>query len=33
MKASIALCKMTGIEFTKSPAVAVEDFDRMVAEI
>lgn len=29
MKASVALTKLTGIAFTTSPAVAVEDFDRM----
>lgn len=33
MKASIALTKMTGVSFTTSPAVAVEDFDKMIAEI
>jgi uncharacterized protein with GYD domain len=33
MKASVALSKMTGIAFTTSPAVAVEDFDKMMAEI
>ncbi len=33
MKASVALSKMTGIAFTTSPAVAVEDFDRMMTEI
>lgn len=30
MKASIALSKLTGIGFTTSPAVTVEEFDRMV---
>jgi len=33
MKASVALTKMTGVSFTSSPAVAVEDFDKMIAEI
>jgi uncharacterized protein with GYD domain len=33
MKASVALCKMTGIAFSTSPAVAVEDFDKMMSEI
>ena len=33
MKASVALMKMTGVSFTSSPAVLVEDFDKMIAEI
>lgn len=33
MKASVALTKMTGVSFTSSPAVLVEDFDKMIAEI
>ncbi|MEA1912510.1 MAG: GYD domain-containing protein [candidate division WOR-3 bacterium] len=33
MKASIALSKLTGISFTTSPAVTVEDFDKMITEI
>ncbi|MBA7607096.1 hypothetical protein ES703_14248 [subsurface metagenome] len=33
MKASIALSKLTGISLTTSPAVAVEDFDKMMTEI
>jgi len=33
MKASIALCKLTGVSFTTSPAVPVEDFDKMMTEI
>jgi uncharacterized protein with GYD domain len=33
MKASVALTKMTGVSFTSSPAVPVEDFDKMIAEI
>ena len=30
MKASIALTKMTGIAFKTSPAIAVEDFDKII---
>ena len=30
MKASIALTKMTGIAFKTSPAIAVEDFDKLI---
>jgi len=33
MKASVALTKMTGVSFSSSPAVPVEDFDKMIAEI
>lgn len=33
LKASIALNRMTGIVFSTIPAVAVEDFDKMVGEI
>ncbi len=33
MKASIALGKSTGISFTTAPAVTVEKFDKMMAEI
>jgi len=33
MKASVALTKMTGVSFTSSPAVAVEDFDKIISEI
>jgi len=33
IKASVALTKMTGVSFTSSPAVLVEDFDKMIAEI
>lgn len=33
MKASVALTKMTGVSFTTLPAVAVEDFDKMMTEI
>jgi uncharacterized protein with GYD domain len=33
MKASVALARMTGISFTTSPAVTVEEFDKMMAEL
>lgn len=33
MKASIAMSKLTGISLKTSPAVAVEDFDKMMTEI
>ena len=33
MKASVALSKSTGVSFTTSPAVTVEEFDRMLAEV
>ena len=33
MKASIALTKMTNVSFSTSPAIAVEDFDKMITEI
>ena len=33
MKASVALSKLTGISFTTSPAVPVEDFDKMIAQV
>jgi uncharacterized protein with GYD domain len=33
MQASVALTKMSGIAFTTSPAVGVEDFDRLMAEV
>jgi uncharacterized protein with GYD domain len=32
MKASVALTQLLGISFTTSPAVTVEDFDRIMAE-
>ena len=32
MKASIALGKLTGIAFSTAAAVAVEEFDKMIAE-
>ena len=33
IKASVALTKMTGVSFTSSPAVPIEDFDKMISEI
>jgi uncharacterized protein with GYD domain len=33
MKASVALTKLTDISFTTSPAVTVEEFDKMIAEV
>ena len=33
VKSSIAITKLTGIVFTTSEAVPVEDFDRMISEI
>jgi len=30
MKASVALAKLTGIGFTTSPAVPIEEFDKLV---
>jgi len=33
MKFSLALNKLTGISFSTVPAVAVEEFDKLVAEI
>ena len=33
IKASVALTKMTGVSFTSSPAVPIEDFDKMIAAI
>ena len=33
MKASIALTKMSGVSFTTSPAVTVEDFDKFTADM
>ena len=33
MKASVALTKLTGIAFSTSPAMAVQDFDRLMGEI
>lgn len=33
MQASVALSKLTGISFTTSPAITVEEFDKMIAEV
>lgn len=33
MKASLALTQLTGISFSTSPAVTVETFDKVVAEM
>ncbi|NIM96623.1 MAG: GYD domain-containing protein [candidate division Zixibacteria bacterium] len=33
MMASVALTKLTGISFTTSPAVTVEEFDKMMADV
>jgi uncharacterized protein with GYD domain len=33
MKASIALSKTTGISFTTSPAVPVEEFDKLMSDV
>ena len=33
MKVSVALSKMTGISFTTSPAVTVEEFDKLMSEV
>ena len=33
MKASMALTRLTGIGFTTSPAIAIEEFDRLISEI
>jgi uncharacterized protein with GYD domain len=33
MQASVAVSKLTKISFTTSPAVAVEDFDKLMAEV
>ncbi|EFK96715.1 conserved hypothetical protein [sediment metagenome] len=33
IKASLALSKLTGIAFTTSEAIAVEEFDRMISDI
>jgi uncharacterized protein with GYD domain len=33
MKTSVALTKLLGISFTTSPAVTVEDFDKMMEEV
>ena len=33
LQASVALAKLTGIGFTTSPAVTVEAFDKLVAQV
>ncbi len=33
VKASLGLNKLTGISFSTSPAITVEDFDKMVVDI
>ena len=33
MQASVALAKLTGIQFTTAPAVSVEVFDQLMAEV
>ncbi|MBW1916791.1 MAG: GYD domain-containing protein [Deltaproteobacteria bacterium] len=33
MKVSVGLGKLTGISFTTSPAVSVEEFDKLMAEV
>ncbi|HUU99841.1 MAG TPA: GYD domain-containing protein [Bacteroidales bacterium] len=33
VKSSIAISKLTGINFTTSEAIAVEDFDKMISDI
>ncbi len=33
MKASLALSKMTGISFTTSPALPVEEFDKLIGQV
>jgi uncharacterized protein with GYD domain len=33
LKASVALTKITHVSFTTSPAVAIEEFDKMIGEI
>jgi hypothetical protein len=33
VKASLAISKLSGIAFTTSEAIAVEDFDRMISDI
>lgn len=33
MQASVALSKLTGIDFTTSPAVTVEEFDKLMSEV
>ncbi len=33
MKASVALCKLTGIAFSTSQAIPVSEFDKMISEV
>lgn len=33
MKASMALTRLTGIGFTTSPAIPIEEFDRLISEL
>ncbi len=33
MKASVALGKATGISFTTSPAITIEEFDKLITEV
>lgn len=33
MKASVALCKMTSMSFRTSPAVSVEEFDKIASDV
>ena len=33
MKASVALHRMSGISFTTSPAITVDEFDTLIAEL
>ena len=33
MKTSVALSKLTDISFTTSPAVSIEEFDKIIADI
>ena len=33
MQASLALAKLTGIGFTTSPAVSVDEFDKLLADV
>jgi uncharacterized protein with GYD domain len=33
MKASLAFSKLTGISFTTSPAITVEEFDKLVSKL
>ena len=33
MKASMALSKLTGVSFTTSPAVSLEEYDKMIEDV